>query len=323
MSELKNSATVNVQFSVVIPVYNKEIHVARAIMSVLTQRYEEFELIIVCDPSTDKSNAEVEKFSDPRIKIYYRDNPGPGGYAARNLGISKAVNEWIAFLDADDEWYPNHLFRMNSLIEQFPDTKVFSSARHSSTHGNIAPDNFYKAQIEKEIRKITFNEYLNYCFKGERAIGTNSIIINKDMIDDNFFPIDRTKRSGDLYAWIKLLAKAKWLVWSPHFACLGYRDVEGVSSSAIPNIKLNNEMVDELKGKISLKEQKSLKKYANRLIITAYLENKRLKGKVNGSLLKKFYWTATPWYCVKWFFIASLPYSIFSSIISIKQYFKK
>src|SRR5690554_2524745 len=116
-------------FSVVIPVYNKEPHIARSINSVLNQSFQDVELIIVCDPSTDNSNAEVAKFTDPRIRVFHRDEPGPGGYAARNLGIKEAKAEWIAFLDADDEWYLDHLAEMKNLFVDFPNVSVMSCAR--------------------------------------------------------------------------------------------------------------------------------------------------------------------------------------------------
>jgi glycosyltransferase involved in cell wall biosynthesis len=96
-------------FSVIVPVYNKEKYVSRAISSILNQSFDDFELIIICDPSSDNSNLEVLKFHDSRIKIFNREIPGPGGYAARNLGIENSNGKWIAFLDADDEWYSNHL----------------------------------------------------------------------------------------------------------------------------------------------------------------------------------------------------------------------
>ena len=92
--------------SVVIPLYNKGPHIARSINSVRSQTFQDFELIIVNDASTDNSLGEVARFKDPRINLYHREKPGPGDYAARNLGIEKAKAEWIAFLDADDEWMP-------------------------------------------------------------------------------------------------------------------------------------------------------------------------------------------------------------------------
>src|SRR5690606_31751069 len=95
--------------SVIVPAYNKGPHIKRCINSIVKQTYSCFELIIVYDQSSDDTLKGIEEFTDSRIRLFKRDVPGPGGYAARNLGIEKANGNWIAFLDADDEWYPDHL----------------------------------------------------------------------------------------------------------------------------------------------------------------------------------------------------------------------
>ena len=88
--------------SIVMPVYNKAPHVDRSIRSILAQTAGFDELIVVDDGSTDGSLEKVQLHSDHRMHIYTRSSPGPGGYAARNLGIRRATSEWIAFLDADE-----------------------------------------------------------------------------------------------------------------------------------------------------------------------------------------------------------------------------
>src|SRR5690554_1171937 len=118
-------------FTVVISVFNKEKYVARAIDSVLDQTYDDFELIIVCDPSTDKSNEVVGRYKRKNIKILYREQPGPGGYAARNLGVKYAQGQWVAFLDADDIWLPNHLEIAFDCINKYSGHKVYTCARES------------------------------------------------------------------------------------------------------------------------------------------------------------------------------------------------
>ena len=94
--------------SVVTPTYNRAHLVARAIRSVLNQAYQDFELIVVDDASTDNTEPVVRGFRDPRIR-YVRHNENRGGSAARNTGIELCQGEYIAFLDADDEWLPGKL----------------------------------------------------------------------------------------------------------------------------------------------------------------------------------------------------------------------
>lgn len=86
--------------SIIMPVYNKEKYVERAIESVLKQTYKDIELIIVNDGSTDNSLNKCKKFVDERIKIVNSKNYGVSH--ARNLGIDRASGDFITFLDADD-----------------------------------------------------------------------------------------------------------------------------------------------------------------------------------------------------------------------------
>lgn len=96
----------SLNFSVVIPAYNEEKRIARAIKSVLTQTLPASEIIVVDDGSTDGTRAVVESFGN-RVRYVYQQNKKLA--AARNTGINAANFEWIAFLDSDDEWKPNHL----------------------------------------------------------------------------------------------------------------------------------------------------------------------------------------------------------------------
>ncbi|MBC7103711.1 MAG: glycosyltransferase family 2 protein, partial [Parvibaculum sp.] len=105
-----------VRFSVVIPVHNKVAHVLEAIESVVAQTYAPYEVILVDDASTDGSAERIASVKDDRIRILKRSEPGPGGYAARNLAIKEAKGDWIAFLDADDAWKPDHLEKVAEVI---------------------------------------------------------------------------------------------------------------------------------------------------------------------------------------------------------------
>src|SRR5690554_3277529 len=102
-------------FSVVIPLYNKELSISNTIQSVLDQTFQDFEIVIINDGSTDNSVKEVEKFDDKRIRLIHQDNQGVS--AARNRGIEEARNEWIAFLDADDLWMISKLHKVQNIIK--------------------------------------------------------------------------------------------------------------------------------------------------------------------------------------------------------------
>jgi glycosyltransferase involved in cell wall biosynthesis len=92
--------------SVIVPSYNREKLVVKAIDSVLRQKYTDYELIVVDDGSTDNTK-EILKNYGKRVEYIYQDNAGVS--SARNAGIARARGEWIAFLDSDDEWGVDYL----------------------------------------------------------------------------------------------------------------------------------------------------------------------------------------------------------------------
>jgi glycosyltransferase involved in cell wall biosynthesis len=93
--------------SVMMPAYNAAAYIAGAIESVVAQSYALWELIIVDDGSTDATTQEVARFGDPRIRLVRQPNGGEA--SARNRALALACGEWIAFLDADDQFLPDHL----------------------------------------------------------------------------------------------------------------------------------------------------------------------------------------------------------------------
>lgn len=101
-------------FSVLIPAYNAGAYIESALASALAQSYEDFEVLVVDDGSTDDTAERVGACSDPRVVYLHQENQGPA--AARNLGIGAARGEFVAFLDADDLWHPQKLEKHLALM---------------------------------------------------------------------------------------------------------------------------------------------------------------------------------------------------------------
>ncbi len=93
--------------SVIIPLYNKALTVRRTLDSIARQTFGDFEVLVVNDGSTDGGERVVADYPDRRVRLINQPNAGPG--AARNRGAREAQGEWLAFLDADDEWLPGYL----------------------------------------------------------------------------------------------------------------------------------------------------------------------------------------------------------------------
>lgn len=127
-----------VDFSVVIPLFNKSYSIRRAVDSVISQKHPCKELIIVNDGSTDDS-AEIVELEFQReiekglIKLIFQQNAGVS--AARNKGISESGNDFICFLDADDEWNEDHLEKIYQLISDFPNADLYCTTFMKSISG--------------------------------------------------------------------------------------------------------------------------------------------------------------------------------------------
>ncbi len=102
-------------FSVIIPVYNRAQALGTAIASVRAQTCQDFEIVVVDDGSKDDPRTIAQAFNDPRIRFFHQDNQGGG--AARNTALDKAQGRFIAPLDSDDVFLPEHLARMKALLE--------------------------------------------------------------------------------------------------------------------------------------------------------------------------------------------------------------
>ncbi|MHB1247087.1 MAG: glycosyltransferase family 2 protein [Sulfuriferula sp.] len=109
----------NVQVSIVMPCYNCAAHVESSIASVLAQDFNDWELIVVDDGSTDHSATLIAAIHDSRIQVLHQTNAGVS--ATRNRALAEATGELVAFLDADDTWKPNFLTRMVTALDSHPD----------------------------------------------------------------------------------------------------------------------------------------------------------------------------------------------------------
>ena len=123
--------------TVVIPAYNAENTIRRAVESVRLQNYAPIEIIVVDDASRDGTAAVVESFRDPTIVLIHRLANG-GASAATNTGLRRAQGEFVAFLDADDEWLPGKLDKQVALISAYPQmTFVSCGGRFISSSGHV------------------------------------------------------------------------------------------------------------------------------------------------------------------------------------------
>lgn len=118
---------IQTELSVIIPLYNKEMSIVRALQSVAEQEIVPFEVIVVDDGSEDKSADLVRQFQmQEEINLRFIQQENRGVSSARNKGVKEATTHYIAFLDADDEWLPNYTEDLQTLILSEPDADFYS-----------------------------------------------------------------------------------------------------------------------------------------------------------------------------------------------------
>lgn len=125
------------QFSVIIPVYNRSEIIGEAITSVLGQSVEDFEVIVVDDGSTDGTAKTVREQYGSEVRLIQQENKGPG--AARNRGIDAAQGEYVTFLDSDDLWFPWTLSVFERAIRQNDPVSFIAGTHEEAKSRNNGP----------------------------------------------------------------------------------------------------------------------------------------------------------------------------------------
>ena len=211
-------------FSIIIPTYNRAYTIGDSIHSILAQNYEDFEVIIVDDGSTDDTRATVDHFKDPRIQYVRIDNSERG--VARNVGIKKARGEYITFLDSDDVLYSNHLSRARQICEERAFPEMFRIAFEiKDQQGRI---------IEQSVlHENTVNNALIY----GNILACLGVFIKAEIIKEFLFIEDRRLAGTEDYElWLRL--GSRFSIWNDNTitAAIMHHENRSVTQQDIPQL---------------------------------------------------------------------------------------
>jgi len=185
--------------SVIIPVFNSENTIEKTIQSVLNQTYNEYEIIIVDDGSTDNSVKIVKEFikknPDKNIKLLTKNNGGVS--SARNLGIKNACGEYVAFLDSDDEWLQDKLEKQINILYKRKDIDFIGCNRNNESIRVL----FKKYN---KLKKINFFDMLIKMFPQ-----TSTVIVKKSVFDEIGMYDEKQKYAEDGNLWLRICKKKK------------------------------------------------------------------------------------------------------------------
>lgn len=195
-----------VALSVIVPLYNKAAYIGRALDSIISQTFQDFELIVVDDGSTDGGGGLAAAHPDPRVRVVTQANSGPG--AARNRGIDEARGDLVAFLDSDDEWLPEYLAdAVEGLEHHYPEAVSFTSGYIEHPTGISTEPMWRKRGLADGVHRIgpatppyllaQMLAYMSPC----------STVARREVLRrwGGFYTINRCVFGEDSFLWLKVL----------------------------------------------------------------------------------------------------------------------
>lgn len=192
--------------SVIIPLYNKADSIAKALDSILAQTYQDFEVVVVDDGSTDNGATIVEQHKDSRIRLIHQTNAGVS--AARNRGIEEALGEYVAFLDADDEWEPQFLEEIITLQRMYPECRAQATNYIFNSRGVKSSTILRKLPFKGEYGVLT--NYFVVASCSHPPVWTSAVCIERKLLQEiGGFPVG-VKSGEDLLTWARIAVRTNW-----------------------------------------------------------------------------------------------------------------
>lgn len=190
--------------SIIMPSYNTERFIADSIQSVLNQTYQNWELIIVDDCSTDNTDTVVASFTDSRIR-YLKNDVNSGAAVSRNRALREAKGKWIAFLDSDDLWAPEKLEKQIKFMEE-------NDYHFSYTNYEKIDEESNKLNIfVSGPKEVTEKDMYRYCW-----VGCLTVMYDAEQV--GLIQIKDIKKNNDYAMWLQVSKKANCYLLSENLA---------------------------------------------------------------------------------------------------------
>ena len=195
-----------VRVSIIIPLYNKAPYVRRALDSIQAQTFSDCEVIVVDDGSTDEGARIVESYTDARVRLVTQPNAGPG--PARNRGIAEAKGEFIAFLDADDEWLPDYLSESLRLLEGYGTQTATISSGYIESPAGVSREEMWRSRgITDGVHRLSPQTTPALAVSMLAYMSPWSTVARADVIRKwgGFYSREKCLYAEDAFLWLKVL----------------------------------------------------------------------------------------------------------------------
>ncbi len=213
------------KFSIIIPTHNRAHHIEKAIQSVIDQTYEDWELFIIDDGSTDNTKELIGKYKDPRIHYHYQGNSERS--AARNKGIELAKGEWICFLDSDDLYLNDHLETIAYHIKknELHDVLVFCGLYIQDDTNRVKKDPL-------DLRNGAVKEIAN------KFLIPTQVCVDRNILKEERFDI-RFSLWEDTHLWMRIAALHP-VHQIPNYTCTQNIHAQSTVASGLKNVKVHD-----------------------------------------------------------------------------------
>lgn len=250
-------------FSIVIPLYNKEVSIRNTVASVLSQTFRDFELLVVNDSSTDRSREIVAGITDDRIKVIDKVNGGVS--SARNTGIEAAKYDYIAFLDGDDFWEPDFLESILNLIKEYPEAGAYTTGYVCKYEGEIV----HSLAVKKKGIVKNFFATMHYY----PVMHSSSVCIKKATFRQVGVFDERISFGEDYDMWNRL-GKYSTIAASPETKVWYNNDTENRAMDKIPALEKHWTYYIETDAIDSEEMSKYYRRYVRRHVLYYVLKRK-------------------------------------------------
>ena len=314
-----------IRISVVIPAYNAEPFLRRSIDSALAQTYKPFEIVLVDDGSTD-ATASIAKEYGEEVRYIFQNNGGEP--VARNTGIDSSKGDWIAFLDADDEWRPHHLMNAVKVLLQHKDLKWYGAPVNQYIHET--GKRIYK-YVKKEpgilVENAYFADYMN-AFPPYAFFAAPTMVVHKSVFEKVALFNPKKHVGCDIDMWFRIGLLFPKVGYCHEPAANVYKRSSSISHTTKKDYRLTleankeAEMIAEKVGKEArLRAEPRIMFRITRLLKTSialgdYQAVREILSTYDKRLAPIWYWLATVFNIIPWAF---KPMFKFRNIISSNQ----
>jgi glycosyltransferase involved in cell wall biosynthesis len=222
------------QIDIIMPLYNKAATVERAVLSILNQRLSDWRLIVVDDGSTDDGPNIVQGFDNARIEMIRQENRGPG--AARNTGLDRSRGEFIAFLDADDEWLTDYLHNAVQAMRTDNDVGLVGTMYRESPPWRNIPRLYARRGVREGVYQLRGDESPRWVGGLVPFFSCWNCLIRRDSARryGGFYDKNRCLYGEDAPFFLRMLFNEKFMVIGPQ-EVIYHRDASALTPPGRPH----------------------------------------------------------------------------------------